>query len=53
MKSQSNTTQMKEQTRNTNRSPNKRRGNGQTTEKEFRVMIVKMIKNFEGKMEKM
>ena len=34
------------------RSPNKRRRNRQT-EKELRIMIVKMLKNLENKIEKM
>ena len=42
MKSQSNTTQMKEQTRK-HRSPNKWRGNRQTTWKRILIMIVEMI----------
>ena len=33
--------------------PNKRGGEGSLPEKEFRIMIVKMIKNLENKMEKM
>ena len=35
------------------RSPNKWRGNRQTTWKKFRIMIERMIKNLENKMEKM
>ena len=31
--------------------PNKRGGDGESTEKEFRIMIVKMIQNLENKME--
>ena len=31
--------------------PNKRGGEGSLPEKEFRIMIVKMIKNLENKME--
>ena len=38
---------MKEQTRNTKKEISK------LSEKEFRIMIVKMIKNLEKKMEKM
>ena len=52
MKSQRNTTKMKEQTRNTEVQLNK----GEISrlpEKEFRIMIVKMIRNLENKMEKM
>ena len=30
--------------------PNKRRGDGSLPEKEFRIMIVKMIQNLESKM---
>jgi len=43
---------MKEQTRNTEVQTNKEEI-GKLPEKEFRIMIVKMIKNLEGKMEKM
>ena len=46
MKRQGNTTQMKEETRNTETQINE-------GEIEFRIMIVKMIKNLENKMEKM
>ena len=50
MKRQINTTQMKEQTRNTDVQINEEEiGN----EKEFRIIVVKMIKNLENKMEKM
>ena len=52
MKRQRNTTQMKEQTRNTEVQMNEEEI-GQLPEKEFRIMIVKMIKNLENKMEKM
>ena len=52
MKRQRNTTQMKEQTRNTEVQINKKEI-GKLPEKEFRIMIVKMIKNLENKMEKM
>ena len=52
MKRQSNTTQMKEQTRNTEIQINVEEI-GELPEKEFRIMIVKMIKNLENKMEKM
>ena len=52
MKRHRNTTQMKEQTRNTEVQIN-----GEEIcklpEKEFRIIIVKMIKNLENKMEKM
>ena len=47
MKRQRNTTPMKEQTRNTKKEISK------LPEKEFRIMIVKMIKNLENKMGKM
>ena len=50
MKRQRNTTQMKEQTRNTEVQINEI---GKLPEKEFRIMIVNMIKNLENKMEKM
>ena len=43
---------MKEQTRNTEVQINEEEV-GKLPEKEFRIMIVKMIKNFENKMEKM
>ena len=52
MKKQRNTTQMKEQTRNTEIQINVEEI-GELPEKEFRIMIVKMIKNLENKMEKM
>ena len=52
MKRQKYTTQMKEQTRNTEVQINEEEM-GKLCEKEFRIMIVKMIKNFENKMEKM
>ena len=51
MKRQRNTTQMKEQTRNTEVQINEEEI-GKLPEKEFRMMIVKMIKNLENKMEK-
>ena len=51
MKRQRNTTQMKEQTRNTEVQINEEEI-GKVPEKEFRIMIVKMIKNLENKMEK-
>ena len=51
MKWQRNTTQMKEQTRNTEAQINEEEV-GKLPEKEFRIMIVKMIKNLENKMEK-
>ena len=47
MKRQRNTTPMKEQTRNMKKEISK------LPEKEFRIMIVKMIKTLENKMEKM
>ena len=52
MKRQKNTTQVKEQTRNTEIQINEQEI-GKLLEKEFRIMIVKMIKNLENKMEKM
>ena len=52
MKRQRNTIQMKEQTRNTEVQINEKEI-GKLPEKEFRIMIVKMIKNLEIKMEKM
>ena len=52
MKRQRNTTQMKEQTRNTEVQINEKEI-GKLPEKEFRIMIAKMIKNRENKMEKM
>ena len=52
MKRQKNTTQVKEQTRNTEAQINEEEV-GKLPEKEFRIMIVKMIKNLENKMEKM
>ena len=51
MKRQRNTTQMKEQTRNKEVQINEKIG--KLPEKEFRIMIVKMIKNLENKIEKM
>ena len=51
MKRQRNTTQMKEQTRNTEIQINEQEI-GKLPEKEIRIMIVKMIKNLENKMEK-
>ena len=50
MKSQRNTTQMKEQTRNTKVQINEI---GKLPEKELRIMIIKMIKTLENRMEKM
>ena len=52
MKRLGNTTQMKEQTRNTEVQINEEEI-GKLPEKELRIMIVKMIKNLENKMEKM
>ena len=52
MKKQRNTAQMKEQTRNTEVQINEEEI-GKLPEKEFRIMIVKMIKNLENRMEKM
>ena len=51
-KRQRNTTQMKEQTRSTEVQINEKEI-GKLPEKEFRIMIVKMIKNLENKMEEM
>ena len=52
MKRQRNTTQMKEQARNTEVQINKEEIR-KLPEKEFRIMTVKMIKNLENRMEKM
>ena len=52
MKRQINAMQMKKQTRNTDVQTNEEEI-GKLQEKEFRIMIVKMIKNLENKMEKM
>ena len=52
MKRQRNTTQMKEQTRNTEIQISEEEI-GKLPEKEFRIMIIKMTKNLEKKMEKM
>ena len=52
MKRQRNTTQMKEQTKNTEVQINEEE-TGKLPEKEFRIMIVKMIKNLENRIEKM
>ena len=52
MKRQGITTQMKEQIRNIEVQINKEEI-GKLLEKEFRMMIIKMIKNLENKMEKM
>ena len=51
MKRQRNTTQMTEQTRNIEVQINEEEI-GKLPKKEFKIMIVKMIKNFENKMEK-
>ena len=51
MKRQRNTAQMKEQTRKTEIQINKEEI-GKLPEKEYRIMIVKMIKNLENKMQK-
>ena len=51
MKRQRNTTQIKEQTRNTEVQINEEEI-GKLSEKEFRIMIVKMTKSLENKMEK-
>ena len=50
MKNQRNTTQMKEQIRNTEVQVNEE--TGKLPEKKFRIMIVKMIKNLENKWRK-
>ena len=52
MKRQRNTTQMKEETRNNEVQMNEEEI-GKLTEKEFRIVIIKMIKNLENKMEEM
>ena len=52
MKRQRNTAQMKEQTGNTEVQTNEEEI-GKLPEKEFRIIMVKMIKNLESKMEKM
>ena len=52
MKRQRNTTQVKEQIRNTQVQINEEEI-GKLPEKEFRIIIVKMIKNLENKMKKM
>ena len=52
MKRQRNTTQMKEQTRNREVQINEE-DIGKLPEKEFTIMIVKMINNLKNKMEKM
>ena len=52
MKRQRNTTQMKEQTRSTEIQINEEEI-GKLPEKDFRIIIVKMIKNLESKMKKM
>ena len=52
MKGQRNTTKMKEQMRNTEVQINEEEI-CKLPEKEFRIMIVKMIKNLENKMKKM
>ena len=52
MKRQRNTTQMKEQTRNTEIQINEEEI-GKLPEKEFRIIIVKVIQNLKNRMEKM
>ena len=52
MKRQRTARQKKEQIRNTEVKTNEEEI-GKLSEKEFRIMIVKMIKNLENKMEKM
>ena len=51
MKRQRNTTQMKRQGRNSQHQINK--GNKQSIEGEFRIMIVKMLQRRENRMKKM
>ena len=51
MKRQRNTTQMKEQTRNTEVQINEEEI-GKLPEKEFRIITVNMTKNLESKMDK-
>ena len=51
MKKQKNTTQMKEQTRNPEVQINEEEI-GKLPEKEFRIMIVKITRNLENRMEK-
>ena len=51
MKRQRNTTQMKEQARNTEAQINEEEI-GKLPEREFRIMIVKMIKNLKAKWRK-
>ena len=51
MKRQKNATQMKEKTRNTEVQINEEEI-GKLPEKEFRIMIIKMIKNLEKKWKK-
>ena len=52
MRRQTNTTQMKEQTKNTEVQINEKEI-GKLPENECRIMIVKMIKNLEYRIEKM
>ena len=52
MKRQRNTAQVREQSRNTEIQINEKEI-GKIPEKEFRIMMVKMIKNLDNKMEKM
>ena len=52
MNRQRNATQMKKQTRNTEVQINEEEI-GKLPEKEFRIVVVKMIKNLENKMKKM
>ena len=52
MERQINTIQMKEQTRNTEIQINEEEI-GKLPEKEFRIIIIKIIKNLENRMEKM
>ena len=55
MKRQRTAAQMREQTRNTEVQKKKKNQEeiGKLPKKEYRIMIVKMIKNLENKMEKM
>ena len=52
MKRQRNTAQMKEQTRNTEDQINEEE-TGKLLKKEFRIMVIEIIKNLENKLEKM
>ena len=52
MKRQRNTAQMKEQTRNAEDQINEEE-TGKLLKKEFRIMVIEIIKNLENKLEKM